>query len=286
MGGQYLNYGRGMDADIVNSTNASTFTPEQIRNQFFQVNLFAFRLDFEHRFTDQLKAELGFNAAYTASPTTQDITDLTQEPAIFTDSQYTLDEYIGAIYGQLSGTLHQLNWTIGLRSEKADIEGGLIGEDDLRIDRNQLFLFPNLSLNQPIDSSSNLTFNYRRSIQRPNFSNLSQVAFYVNPFTIIQENTGLLASLQDDYALVYQWQQSSLRLSYVNNRNPNFFSTFYDETQALYVLSRRNFDRATTLALSLTLPFNRKAWSSLNGISLFSSNISDAEEITQQVSPY
>lgn len=286
LGGQYLNYGKGLDADIANSTNGSTFVPEQIRNQLFKVNLSAFRLDLEHRFTDQFKGELGFNVAYTASPTTQDITDLTQEPASFTNSQFTLDEKITAAYSQLSGSLRKLNWTIGLRAEQADVEGGLVGENDLRIDRNQFFLFPNLSLNQPLDSNSNLTFNYRRSIQRPNFSNLSQVAFYVNPFTIIQENTGLLSSLQDDYALVYQWQQSSLRLSCVHNRNPNFFSTFYDETQELYVLSRRNFDRSTTFALSLTLPFSRKAWSSLNGISLFSSNISDADEITQPASPY
>ncbi len=285
VGAQYLNYNLVMDSHVQNNINNTGLLPFQQRLQDFEINVYSGRIDLEKDVSKNLKLELGINSSFSDAQTLVRFEDL-NNPENLIMNTYKLNENILAGYTQWLMSLESFNLSAGLRIENADSEGGFEDSNELIIDRMNTYLFPKVNLNFPIDSLQSLTFDYGRSILRPNFSRLSQNTFYVNPFTVISQNSDLKPTLIDEVSANYQVGNKSLTLSYNYKRDPVFYNVVYDTESKIYDLTPINFERESGFQISLSSPFESGSWTSSNTLSFISNQILDPSGLINDASPY
>ena len=88
--------------------------------------------------------------------------------------------------------------------EQANVEGKFSDSTTPLIDRDNFYVLPKAQVSFPLDSLTTMTINYARNINRPNFSNLSQIEVYVNPFLVFSRNINLRPTLTHEVAANFQ----------------------------------------------------------------------------------
>lgn len=89
-------------------------------------------------------------------------------------------EKVSALYTSLSRDWHKTTITAGLRLEYTDATG-LTVKTGSKNDWNYLRVFPNLSIDQQINSSNKLNISISRRINRPAYTDLNPVRWYNDP---------------------------------------------------------------------------------------------------------
>jgi hypothetical protein len=203
-----------------------------------------------------------------------------------TFSHYIYKEENAAAYSQLSGSIKKVNYTFGLRAENTIVKGKYALENNLLVDKNYINLFPKTSIEIPIDSTNTISFNYAKSIIRPNFSTTSQVSAYINPYFVWSNNINLDPTITDEVSLNYQYKEKSIRLSYTKMKNPVYYATSYNATQNLLTFQTANFNKESGFTLEFTLPFHYKFWTVTNTISGILNKVEDKQSVVNQSKPY
>ena len=284
LGIQYSKYIRNVDSEVTNNYNDTQFETYEKRDQDFQIEAYAARIDFKKNITDNLKWEIGANLSIADA-------DAFSEFDIFIPrdtnviSNYDYSEQNFAAYTQFSGTFQKVEYSIGLRSESNDVEGGFRGATQLTINRNRTIPFPKVMLNIPLDSSLNLTLNYAKTIGRPNYLNSSSISTYINPFLEYSRNVNLRPMINEEVSANFQYKRHSLELSYVRQQDPTFVSIRFDEATERLISSPQNLELQTSWNLALTMPFIYKKWTATNFIRCTISKMQDASAIEQGVAP-
>jgi len=284
VGLQYSDYVRGLEGEISNNYNETNFVLTQIRKQDFNINAFAARVDFEKKIGDKTKWEIGIGN-YFANASAYNFFDFVETMEVF-DADYDYKELNLAGYTQVSGKINKWSYSFGLRAENTLVEGGFREADSLIVDRNQIVLFPRASLNIPIDSTKNLSLNYTKSIQRPNYLSASSITTYISPFFEYARNANLNVSIIQEVAVNFQFDQQSIKLSYVHRKNPNYTNVVFDEETQRLTMSPENFDQAVGYNLSYINPLKFKAWSVTNFLKLSVDKITDNRAVLFDSKPY
>lgn len=281
-GFQYSHFNQNIASSIFNNFNSNGLVFDQNRKQKIGVSVFSGRADFEKKYKNEMQLELGVLYLQANSDTNFSI----QSSTINTTSLYNYNEKNSAVYSQFSGNIKKSSFSLGLRAESTIVKGKYASESNLLVDKNYINLFPKALIEIPIDSTNTLSFNYAKSISRPNFSTISQVSAYINPYFVWSNNINLDPSITDEIAVSYQYKDKLVRLSYNKISNPVYYATSYDEIQSLLTFQTANFNKESGFNLEFTLPFKYKFLTSTNTISGILNKIEDQQSVVNTSKPY
>lgn len=283
-GFQISNFNQEIDSEIFNNFNNTNFILSQNRFQKIKINVYSARTDFEKEFKNKMKLELGV-LFLKANPTT-DFTIKTINPSSDLSSNYNYKETNNAAYSNVSGTIKKVNYAIGLRVENTIAKGKNASESNLVIDKNYTNFFPKLEIEIPIDSTNTMTFNYAKSISRPNFSTASQLSTFINPYLVWNNNININPTITDEVSLAYQFKDKSVKLSYYDINDPVYYASSYNNSQNLLTFQTKNFEKESGFNLEFTIPFKYKFWTSNNTINGIINTIEDKVSVVNPSKPY
>lgn len=280
---QYSNYSSGSFTSALNNYNETTYQPFQQTQNNFDVDVFSGRIDFEKKFKNEMKWEMGVQHSSAIAHADLDIKIFEQDLA--SNSKYKLKEKNTAAYAQLSGSFMKISWMAGVRAENTRILGRYEGEQT-SVDKNYTTLFPKAELSIPIDSTKTLNLNYGRSILRPDYSSTSQGITYMNPYFAFASNTNLNPAITNEIAANFQYKDKSVKFSYYENSNVINYGFLYNEPQNLLIYRPQNFEKETGYNLEFILPFSNSFWSSNNTVSFILNKIEDTSAVIGDTKPY
>ncbi|WP_117879986.1 outer membrane beta-barrel family protein [Aureibaculum luteum] len=284
IGGQYSFYNKELGSDIANSLNDAGLISDQKRLQDFKVNVFSFKVDFEKEFVNKLKLEIGTAMAITDAKTDADLSTI--DPISNTLSNYSYKENNYAGYTQLSGKTGKFSFTTGVRAEFTESKGGFVDRDTLLIDRNIVKFFPKAIVNFEIDSSQTLTLNYAKSIIRPNFTNISSVSTYINPYLEFNRNIELNPTIINEISFRFDFKKYAISASYFLKEGPVFYNLAYDGVSEISIMSPTNFEKEVGFSLEFVVPLKYKFWNSTTVLNFATNKVSDGNAIGFKASPY
>lgn len=285
VGLQYSSYVQGLNTEIANNFNATEFNISQQRQQRYQINVLAYRLDFERTFTNGLKWEMGANISDARANALTHIDFLDANTS--TEVNYDYTEKNVAAYATLSGQLSEnVKFNTGIRVENNVVKGENEEQEIPLVNRDNTNLFPKANLNVKIDSTKNLAFNYAQSIGRPNYSNASSIQVFFNPFLEGEGNVNLFPTLTEELSLVYQFAENSISVEYFKRKNPIFYTIGYESGADRAVFSLKNLESESGFDINFTLPMAKGIWTSSNSLTLSSRRIQDALATKQLTKPY
>ncbi|MEZ5041873.1 MAG: outer membrane beta-barrel protein [Saprospiraceae bacterium] len=284
MGIQYSNYLRDLKSDISNNYNEKGLVLSQIRDQNFQIDAFAARLDFEKTMNKAGRLELGLRYYQASADAFLDFQFLETMMALV--SNYDYEERNYAAYGQYTGASHKLKYSFGLHSESTTVKGRFKEETGWLVNRRQNVLFPKATFTYAMDSSKSVTLNYAKTIQRPNYLNASSISTFIHPFLEFARNANLRSTIDNELSINFQYQNQSIRFSYVDKKDPVYFSVLYNQAQDRMVMSPQNFEQETGFDLTLTSPLSYKWWTVTNTLILSRHKIKDSRAIIKGATPY
>jgi len=283
-GFQYSNYNTGSVINSSNNYNETNFQPFQKMNQDFKVDVFSGRIDFEKKFQNEMKWEMG--GIYSSANANSNLQLQNFEENTNSDSEYNLKEKNASAYTQLSGTIKKVSWLFGLRVENTNIKGKYADESSASVVKNYTNFFPKAQIEIPIDSTKTLTFNYAKNISRPNYSETSHGQTYINPYFIFSSNTNLNPSISDEISANFQYKDKSVKLVYYKNKNAMNYGFQYNEAENTLIYRPENFDKETGYNLEFSLPFSHRFWTSSNTLNFILNKIEDKSAVVGNSKPY
>lgn len=280
-GVQYSRYAQNLAGNIYHNYNATGYELSQSRDQKFNISVLSARTDFEKTFKNEMKLEVG--ALVLKADATTDFSAVIQNPSAIQTSDYTLKERNIAGYTQLSGNLKKVNYSVGLRTEQTIIEGNNSSNaTTAAINKNYNNLFPKAQLNFVVDSTKTITFNYSKSIVRPNYSATNQTLTYINPYFAFANNVNLNPTIIDEISATFEYKNNSLLIAYTKKSNPVYFGTFYQVSENLLTLKTANFEKEAGFIVEFTIPYTYKFWTVNN---VFNGIINKLDDTTADAIP-
>ncbi|MGW9685417.1 TonB-dependent receptor domain-containing protein [Flagellimonas sp. 2504JD1-5] len=282
---QYSGFKQTLATEISNSIDMSEFILDQTRAQKYRINSLAFRIDVEKTFSKNLKLEVGANVSRAKAEA------FTRIQQILTNSEALIDfgyeEKLFAGYGSLSGKLgRKTNFATGLRVEHNTVDGAIASDDSPIVSRTNTNLFPKANVSFVLDSTSTLSFNYAKSIRRPDFSRTSSITVFINPFLEGSGNVNLRPTLTNELSANYQKGNKTFFMTYYRSTNPTNFTISYDAQADTALLSLVNLDIENGFYVGVTLPYTKGIWTSNNTVSLNYSQLKDNGASFSAAKPY
>jgi len=284
IGFQGSNYNQHLLSLVQNNFNETDFKLSQNRDQKFNVDVFSGRIDLEKKFKNEMTLEYGGLYLKAKSKSNADIFDFEEGKSEVSD--YDFKEENLAAYVQFSGKLKKIDFSFGLRTENTNVYSKFKTQVSPSIDKNYTNLFPKADLTIPIDSTKSINVNYLKSIVRPNYSSLSQIATYINPYFLYGSSINLGPAFVDEVSSSFQYHDKTLKLSYCQTKdvtNPSF--VFNEETNVL-MITDINYKRETGFTIDFTLPFTYKFWTTTNSLIFVKSKVEDDTALLHSSKPY
>ncbi len=283
-GFQYSNLNQHLESLVANNYNETNFELSQNRDQKFNVDVFSGRIDLEKKFKNEMTLEYGALYLIAKSLSNADIFDFEKNSNEVSD--YDFKEENLAAYVQFSGKLKKVDFSFGLRAENTNVYSKFRTQVLPSIDKNYTNLFPKADLTFPIDSSKSINVNYAKSIVRPKYSSLSQIATYINPYFLYGSSINLGPAFVDEISSSFQYHDKTLKVSYYQTKdvtNPSF--VFNDQTNVL-MITDINFKRETGFTIDFTLPFAYKCWTAANSLIFVKSKVENDTALVHPSKPY
>lgn len=180
-------------------TNASEFNT--LANQ--DTKIFTAKADYNLPINETSNFDTGakISSINTDSDITRtDIINNTEVVNTANSNVFDYDETIFAAYANYSKSWEKWDLTIGLRAEQTNVEGF---SPTLNQTNTQDYFewFPNASLSHTITDNFNLYGNYKRSIIRPNYTNLNPFTFFLNENAVVLGNPNLQPTFTDHFVV-------------------------------------------------------------------------------------
>ncbi|MDQ8013773.1 MAG: outer membrane beta-barrel protein [Flavobacterium nitrogenifigens] len=283
-GFQYSNFNQHLKSLVANNYNETDFELSQNRDQKFNVDVFSGRVDLEKKFKNEMNVEYGALYLKAKSVSNADIFDFEKNTNDVSD--YDFKEENLAAYIQFSGKLKKIDFSFGLRAENTNVYAKFRTQVLPSIDKNYTNLFPKANITFPIDSTKSIILDYAKSIVRPKYSSLSQIATYINPYFLYGSSINLGPAFVDEISSAFQYLDKTLKFGYYQTKdvvNPTF--VFNEETNVL-MITDINFKRETGFTIDLTLPFTYKFWTATNSLVFAKSKTEDDAALLHPSKPY
>ncbi|AXT60666.1 TonB-dependent receptor [Aquimarina sp. AD10] len=281
---QYSSYVRHLKSNIFNNLNQMGFVASQNRDQKYQIEALATRIDLEKEFDKNVKLEIGGSISHANALATSDFNFL--RPISKRTSKYDYQEDIYASYAELSAKKNKYNFSLGIRSETNVVKGSFRKESNPLIDRKKTRLFPKVKFTIPIDSTKSLHLNYNTTISRPSFLNASSISTFISPFSEFSRNVNLKPTITTEISANIQLKKHSLYLNYYTEKDPIFYAVRYTPSENRTISSPQNFSEESGYQIRYTNTTTYKLWSTTNSLSVLNSKIKDDLAILNKVKPY
>ncbi|MBJ2124861.1 TonB-dependent receptor domain-containing protein [Flavobacterium sp. IB48] len=273
IGFQGSNYNQHLLSLVQNNFNDTAFEFSQNRDQKFNVDVLSGRIDLEKKFKNDLNWEYG--ALYLAAKSKSDYDVFDYENNQSTTFEYYFKEANSAAYSQLSGKIKKVNFSVGLRVENTNVIGKYSNESSNLVDKNYTNLFPKAQFSFSLDSVKSINVDYSKSISRPNYSSLSMIAAYINPYFIYGNNINLGPTFMDVLSATFQYHDKSVKLTIYENKNPIYQDFVFDKETNVMTFTSKNFKKESGYNIEFTLPFKYKFWENTNSLIFATNKIED-----------
>ncbi len=283
-GFQFKRESKNVDYSFFNDTNNSGYEFNQFRVQRYSGNVYSGRIDIEKKLSEKYKLELG--GSFTKAETRNDnkTTYLNnQNPELYL---YNFKEANLAGYTNLAFNTDQWNVNAGLRTESTNAEGFDKIENQTKIKRNYLDWFPNAEISFKQNDNFEYTLNFRKSISRPNYADLSSGGLYGSPYVEYQGNPDLIPTYTNTISFSANLKKISVNASVYNSKNPLGYTLVYDDTRNISKFTAVNFDKESGVSLGVDVPFQGKKWTSQNSLSVNYDKVEDSLAVLKKSTPY
>ena len=283
-GFQYSNFNQHLWSLVENNYNETELELSQNRDQKFNVDAFSGRIDLEKKFKNEMNLEYGGLYSAAKSKSNYDVFDYDQNEN--TTFDYNFKAANLAAYSQLSGKIKKAAFSVGLRIENTNVSGKYSTDNSFLINKNYTNLFPKAQFSFSIDSTKSLSVDYSKSISRPNYSSLSMIAAYINPYFIYGSNINLGPTFMDVISTVFQYHDKSIKLTLYQNKNPVYQDFVFDNQNNVLTFTEKNFQKESGFNIELTLPFTYKFWTNTNSLVFTKNKIEDEKALFNSSKPY
>ncbi|WP_051166911.1 outer membrane beta-barrel protein [Hymenobacter norwichensis] len=173
-------------------------------------------------------------------------------------SRFQYRENINAGYVSVGHSTPELTLTAGLRAEQTNATGRQTQASG-NFDRHYFQLFPNLSVRHTISKTHEIGFSLSRRLDRPTYSQLNPLRFYVDPTTYRAGNPALQAQPSYKAELTYTLNKLTSSLSYAYTTRP-IVSVYGLENDTLVRSTYANLANEHYYAFTLTAPLSPAKW--------------------------
>ncbi|MFD2556813.1 outer membrane beta-barrel family protein [Sphingobacterium tabacisoli] len=227
-----------------------------------KVNKFTFKVDYSEKLSESWKFETGFKSNYTKINSSQKSEQYSggtwsEDPLHQNNFQYK--EAIQSAYGLFEMNKEKWHMRGGLRGELTTIKGQSASEKSL-VNQNYLSLFPDLEIGYKPNESYNVTLNYNRRVDRPDYDQLNPSVKYLDIYTIEKGNPNLAPQFSNNIELNQQlFQFIDIAVEYSRLKNPIYYSLNTDDPIASYY-TNINTDSQNRWSASLSFPIPGVRW--------------------------
>lgn len=232
-------------------------------------DIYAAKIDFERPLKKVGKLELGLKASYVQSDNQLNFYKVEEGNKIRDTNRsnhFIYKEYIYAGYANFSAKLNDTwNLQAGLRAEQTVAEGRSMTLDTTT-PRDYLNFFPSVFLQQKVNDNYQISYNYSRRINRPNYESLNPFIFYLDPYTWAKGNPLLKPQYTNSFEVRQTWKNSyNLVLNYALSQDFMAEVPEQNNEDKTTVFSQRNVDDFKNIGATLVAPIQiTKSWSTNN----------------------
>lgn len=278
---QYSDFGNHTENSIFNEVDQSGAEFVQNRAQRFKVNVASARMDLEKLFANDVKIESGLLYLSAHAKTDLAVFDANIEK----NDSYLQKEKNLAAYFQFSKSGKKWSYGGGFRVEQTIIDGKP-STNGISVAKNYSNFFPKANWSYAIDSTKTITFNYAKSISRPDYSSTNLNPTYINPYFVFSGNIKLNPTITDEVTLGLQQKENYFGITVYKSANPVYYGFEYDNQQNSLTFKPVNFDKETGVNVLATLPFKYKLWNTTATLVGIWNKIDDNSAILNEVRPY
>jgi iron complex outermembrane receptor protein len=230
------------------------------------INIYSFKSDYSHPFKNGT-FEAGIKSSYVTNDNKvfyqRELFDKTWVPDS-RSNHFIYNENINAAYINLNRKVNKWSFQAGLRIENTIAKGHQLTNDST-FRRSFTDLFPTAFISYELNKNNQLTINYGRRINRPNYQDLNPFTYFLDTLTYRVGNPYLLPQFTHNIELSY-----SLKSKYIASFN------FTSTTDVISQVFRQDIEKKITyntsenvasfknIGLSLTIPVTITNWWNLN----------------------
>ncbi|HXP49527.1 MAG TPA: outer membrane beta-barrel family protein, partial [Bacteroidia bacterium] len=135
-------------------------------------------------------------------------------------NHFIYSENINAGYVTYSRNISKASIQLGLRAEQTVANGDQVTTGQ-EFSRNYLQFFPNLSINDSLNTNNQLGFSATRRIDRPTYQQLNPFSLYINPTFYLQGNPYLIPQNAYNFQLSDTYKEKyTLAFTYTHTIDP------------------------------------------------------------------
>ena len=187
-----------------NTTGTNSF----LTDAFQEIDIYTAKLDYNTTIGSyDLSSGLKFSNVTSTSSQNFFDTDAgtTLNPAL--SDLFLYDETIFAAYAQVDRYWEKWSLTAGLRVEQTDVEGDSRSLGQVNT-QEYLEFFPNLALTNQVNENNSYTLSYKRTIDRPRYSDLNPFSTFLNDFAFNTGNPNLQPAFNNKFTLSWNHQNT------------------------------------------------------------------------------
>lgn len=283
-GFQYTRESRNVDYEFLNNIDNSGYEFSQFRRQMYAGDVYSGRIDFEKKLNDNYKLEIG--TSFTKAETvTDNITDFAalKAPEFF---NYLFKENNSGSYINFGAEKDKWNFKAGIRMETTSAKGFDNILKDTTLSRNTLDWFPNAEISFQQNKEYVYTLNFRKTISRPGYGNLSSGGLYGSPYIEYVGNPNLIPTYTNTLSFNTSLKKWSVNASVYTSKNPMGYTLVYDDAKNISKFTLINFDKEMGASIGVDFPFEWKIWSSQNSMSVNYDKTEDSLALMKKSTPY
>jgi hypothetical protein len=265
----YTNYDYGREQEV-NTDNFFSDEALDFETAFNSMSnqdteIFTSQGDYSLPIGDNGKFETGIkysNVQTQSSIVKNDIIDGLEIPDLNNTDAFDYDEKIYAAYVNYETTWDKWNLSAGIRLEQTDIKGVSTLNNESNT-QNYLEWFPTGNIGLQASEKINIYANYKRSIQRPDYSDLNPFKFFLNDNTIVVGNPELQPVFIDHFTIGMAISDHfTIEFYYMESKDNIFELPIQDNLNNTITFTHLNIDKSRDYGFDFLSYFNlSQRWS-------------------------
>ncbi len=268
------------DADRIAFSSAGTNTLENQRFDTGQVlqgkdvflsdigsdiTVWSLKADYVKNRKNGLKLESGAKVNWTNSnndiqSTRED--DGISQPDAGRSNRFDYRENIAAVYANIGKQGEKINWQLGLRAERTEVNGNstdLYGNILNNPDTAYLGLFPTAYLQYTLKPMHQLGLSYNRRLSRPAYQDMNPFVWQIDPYTSERGNPYLRPAYTNSVEFTYTYKYAaSASIGY--SRTTDLVNTIARQQGDQAYTQPQNLQQQDNISLNINLPLPIQSW--------------------------
>jgi iron complex outermembrane receptor protein len=244
---------------LLNPQGETLRTPLPYRStNSYTFNIWIAQLDYSHLFKKQWKLETGLKYQNTDSKQImnfekEEAGQLVMQPE--NSSNNHLSEAIFGGYGILSKDWKKDKLQFGLRLENTQVS------NTINFSQNYFKLFPTLMYQHVFNDTQEISFSYKRTINRVPYDQLVPYILYINQYTVFEGNPLLKPQYDNTFSLNTRLNKLSILINYTSSKGMLAqYPIRQDFENKITHIALQNLDKSEDFTVDISYPLVIAPW--------------------------